>query len=481
MNAASVFDVATLAHVCAGVVIRSGGSFDRVTTDSRDVRAGDAFFALRGDRVDGHDFVGAAFAAGAAGVVVERSLAPNVLAAAPANAFVVQVADVVAALSALAAAHRRVLRRIPVVAVTGSCGKTTTKDMLDWILRTRGAVVASEKSFNNHLGVPLTLLRLTEQTSAAVVEIGTNAPGEIATLTALAQPDIAVVTLVAASHLEGLGSLAGVASEKGELVAALPRDGRAILNGDDARVRAMAARTAAPAEFVTLHDADAAGWRVREITPQSAATTFVVECVADGARATVRLPRLGRHNVLDATLALAAAHALGVPLDVGAAALATLPPTPRRLQVHTSGGVTWLDDTYNMNPGSAAAALAALAEHPGTGRRIFVAGEMLELGADAQRLHDDVGRAAAAAGVDVLLAVGPGTSALAAGARSAERDVAVHTVADVDAALAWLRANVRAGDRVLLKASRRVRLERVVDGMLATASPTASPAVRAAD
>jgi UDP-N-acetylmuramoyl-tripeptide--D-alanyl-D-alanine ligase len=446
-----------LAAQAGGRVLQPGaGPAHRITTDSRTLRAGDAFVALRGPTFDGHRFVGAALAGGAAGLVVERL--PEIPVAP--ERFVVLVPDAARALAAFGAGRRRQLARVPVAAITGSCGKTTTKDMLARMLAAAMPVVGSERSFNNHLGVPLTLLRMQPETAAAVVEIGTNAPGEIALLAAIAQPDIAIVTCVAPAHLEKLGSLAGVAAEKGALVESVPPGGLVILNADDPLVAAMAARSRAEVRLVRIgRRADAFA---TEVDPGQHGVRFRL----DG-ELPVLLPGLARHHVVDALLALLAAERLGVPRAQAIAALAQHAASPRRLERHVAAGVTVLDDTYNMNPASARAALQALADLRAPGRSLVVFGEMLELGSDSEPQHRALGAAIAAHEPHALLAVGAGAAAIADGACAAGLPARRVSRADSpEQALPLLRDCLQPGDAVLLKASRRVGLDRLVDRLL---------------
>jgi UDP-N-acetylmuramoyl-tripeptide--D-alanyl-D-alanine ligase len=372
----------------------------------------------------------------------------------------VRVADTGKALLDLAAEHRR-RHRAKVVGITGSCGKTSTKEWLGAVVASAFATVRSPGSFNNQVGVPLTLFAIEPHTRAAIVEIGTNAPGEIATLTAVARPDIGIVTCVAPAHLTGLGSLEGVAREKAALPAGLPEGGLCILNGDDAACRAMAGSTKAEVQFFSC--SRSADWFATDVRFHALGTTFLLQ----GQRP-VTLPRLGTHNVYNALAVIAAASRLGVAEEDILQALAKVPSAARRLEPKCAAGVTVFDDTYNMNPQSAAAALQALAGLAGTGRRIAVFGEMLELGAESVALHRGLGTEVVRTRQDVLVCVGAGALPIADGAcASGMAQARVHHVPDVDGALALLRDLVRAGDRVLCKASRRVALDRLVDRLVA--------------
>lgn len=454
---------AAIAKATGGEVLQRGAVAAGITTDSRGDCSGRLFVALRGANHDAHAFVGAAVQAGCAGLLVDRPRheLPALDRPGPGRSpFVVRVADTGKALLDLAAEHRR-RHRAKVVGITGSCGKTSTKEWLGAVLASVMPAVRSPGSFNNQIGVPLTLFAIEPGTRAAVVEIGTNAPGEIAQLTAVARPDVGIVTCVAPAHLEGLGSLEGVAREKAALPAGLPEGGLCILNGDDAACRAMAELTKADVQFTSV--TRATDWFATEVRFHALGTTFLLQ----GQRP-VTLPRLGTHNVYNALAVIAAASRLGVAEEDILQALARVPSAARRLEPKCAGGVTVFDDTYNMNPQSAAAALQALAGLVGGGRRIAVFGEMLELGTETVNLHRELGAEAARTRQDVLVCVGDGAAPIADGALGAGMAArSVHRVPDLEAALRLLRDLVRPGDRVLCKASRRVALDRLVDRLVA--------------
>lgn len=457
---------AAVARVAGGEVVRRGAPAHGVTTDSRGKCLGRLFVALRGANHDGHRFLADAAARGATGLLIDRGMDDAALAAALAPLgrvfapFVVRVPDTGRALLDLAAEHRR-RHRAKVVGITGSCGKTTTKEWLGAVLGRAMPTVRSPASFNNQIGVPLTLFAIEPETRAAVVEIGTNAPGEIGMLSAVARPDLGIVTCVAPAHLEGLGSLEGVALEKSALPAALPDEGLCLLNGDDAACRAMAERTRATVQFVGIdREAD---WFATDVQFHGLGTSFRLQ----GERP-VTLPVLGTHAVYNALLVIAAASQLGVAEQDVLQALAAVPAAARRLEAKVRGGVTVYDDTYNMNPESARAALHALAGTATAGRRIAVFGAMLELGAASEALHERLGAEVARTRQDQLLCVGAGAEPIARGAvRAGMSAVAVHVFAGVGEALAHLRSAVRPGDVVLAKASRRIGLDRLVDQLLA--------------
>ncbi|MBM3973337.1 MAG: UDP-N-acetylmuramoyl-tripeptide--D-alanyl-D-alanine ligase [Planctomycetes bacterium] len=460
---------AAVAKATAGEVLQRGVAAIGVETDTRKDCVGKLFVAIRGEKNDGHAFLEAVVQGGAAGLLVDqpRHELPALDRIAPSRTpFVVRVGDTTQALLDLAAEHRRRMRA-KVVGITGSCGKTSTKEWLGAVLAAAMPTVRSPQSFNNQIGVPITLFSIRPDTRAAVVEIGTNAPGEIAQLAGVARPDIGIVTCVAAAHLQGLGSIAGVAKEKSSLPASLPDDGLCILNGDDANCRAMAAATKAEVQFFRVGSASGGGpadWFATDVRFHALGTTFLLQ-----GKRPVTLARLGTHSVYNALAVIAAASRLGVAEETIVEALARLPAASRRLEPKVIAGVTVVDDTYNMNPQSAAAALQALAGMAPGGRRIAVFGEMRELGAESAALHRQVGAEVVRTRQDLLVTVGGGDAdAIADGAIAAGLPAArVHRVPDIDAALALLRAEARAGDRVLCKASRGVQLDRLVDRFVA--------------
>lgn len=459
-SAPSWLTPSAVARVADGVVLQRGRTATGVATDSRQDCEGRLFVALAGPNFDAHDHLAEAVRRGARGLLVSRPL--HELAGIDRGAglaFVVRVPDTRAAMLQLAGEHRR-RHRAKVVGITGSCGKTTTKDWLGAVLAAAMPTVRSPGSFNNQIGVPLTLFMIQPETRAAVVEIGTNAPGEIAQLTAVARPDVAIVTCVAPAHLEGLGSLEGVAREKAALPLGLDESGLCVLNGDDAACRAMAEQAKARVQLVAIDRP--ADWFATDVRFHALGTSFLLQ-----GKRPVTLPRLGTHNVYNALFVIAAASELGLPEESILQVLAQVPPAARRLEPKVVADVTLFDDTYNMNPQSARAGLQALAGMPGPGRRIVVFGEMLELGERSAELHRELGAAVALGGIDLLMCVGGGGRPIADGALAAGMPGArVHHCADVQAALQDLLALARPGDRILCKASRRIALDRLVDGFL---------------
>ncbi len=424
---------------------------DRVVIDSREAAPGALFVALPGERADGHDFVADAAARGATGALVA---AGRVVPDAPGAVLVDDPAD---ALLGLGGWVRDTVDPL-VVAITGSQGKTTTKDLTQAALGAGLRTVAAPGSYNNDLGVPLTCVRLEHDSQALIAEVGTRGIGHIARLAPLLRPDIAVVVAVGASHLELLGSLDAVAQAKGELVESLAPDGLAVLAGDDPRVAGLAERTVAAS--VTVGQQAARDWRAHDVTlDRRARARFTVEA-PDGRRAPVALGLPGAHNVTNALCALAVADAAGVDLAGAAAALATATGSRWRMEAHDlPGGGVVLNDAYNANPASTAAALEALAWVAVPGARVAVLGEMAELGTTAQDAHREVGAQAARLGLDGLVVVGDAAEAIAQGARAEGFAGTLVEAADPTAAHAAVGELVDGRSAVLVKASRAVGLE----------------------
>lgn len=419
----------------------------RVCHDSRQLQRGDLYVALRGERHDGHRFVEQAEAAGAVGALVSDwvdSPLPQL-----------RVPDTLTGLQAMGAAWRA-QQSLPVVAVTGSNGKTTTKQMLAAILATRGPVLATAGNLNNHIGVPLTLLGLRAEHRSAVIEMGANHAGEIALLTRLARPDVGVVTQAGDAHLEGFGSREGVARAKGELFAGLDH-GIAVINSDDAYAGLWAglAQQVRQIRFGLGVNADVRAEAVEALsTSDTQGSRFVLETPVG--RTSVRLPLPGLHNVINALAAAACAVAVGVDVAEIAEGLDRLVPPPGRLSwKSTPQGARLLDDSYNANPSSLQAGMALLAAQPGT--RLLVLGGMAELGADSVRLHHEAGRAARALGLDAIYGLGALAAEAVRGFGSPAK-----AFEDIDELTAAVRARLDSNSVVLIKGSRSARMERVV-------------------
>ncbi len=450
-----------LARLAGGrLLARSDRPIRGAAVDSRLVRPGELFVALPGERTDGHAFVGEAIARGAAALLVTRPVPDP---AALGDVTVVRVADALAALGTLAAGWRRRFRPL-VVGVTGSIAKTSAKEAIAAVLGRRLLTLRSEGNQNNEIGLPLTLLRLGPEHEAAVLEMGMYVGGEIAELARIAAPEIGVVTAVQPVHLERIGSLRAIEAAKGELLEALPPDGRAILNADDPIVRRMGGRSVARSTTYGFDRAADVGAEAVE-TAGLAGMRFVLRTAAG--RRPVAIPTLGRLSVHNALAGAAVGHVAGLSLDDIVAGLESGWSAPHRVQVVRAAGVTVVDDTYNASPRSVVAALDLLAGLPG--RRGAVLGEMLELGDVSQEGHHVVGEAAART-ADWLLVVGRAAAGIAEGALAAGMEPGrVSLVPDVDAAREHLLPRLRDGDVVLLKASRGIGLERLVDALVAAA------------
>lgn len=428
-----------------------------ISIDSRALAVGEAFFAIKGHRLDGHAYLAEAAGRGSACLIVHEL--PDEL---PPNVPLVLVHDTTKALGRLAAWHRAKFT-LPVVAVTGSNGKTTTKDLIAAILATRWNTLKPAGSFNNQWGLPLTLLGLGAEHGAVVVEVGTNQPGEIAALAKVAAPTVGVVTVVAPVHTELLGGIEGVREEKAALVRAVPADGVAVLNADDPRVASMARDT--PARVLTYGAAAAADVRVvGEVTDEPDGLAFTVE--HGDARQRIVLALSGRHNVTNALAAAGAGVALGFDLAAIAGGLATARPAKGRCVWRAAGEVRILDDTYNANPASVRAALDTVAAHREGARVVAVLGDMLELGPGVDDAHREIGGYVAETGVHVVVGMGRHARALVEGARAAGIAEAQHTETFEDT-VAFLLKELVPGDLVLVKGSRGMRMERIVDALVA--------------
>jgi UDP-N-acetylmuramoyl-tripeptide--D-alanyl-D-alanine ligase len=418
-----------------------------VSTDSRQIAAGSLFVALRGDKFDGHQFLGQVAAAGAAAAIVEKAPAD-----APPNLHLIGVADARQALGRLASTARKALRG-KVIAVAGSNGKTGTKYLIHAALSPKLRGTFSPKSYNNEIGVPLTLLPADPAHDYVVVEMGTNHRAEIRVLTKMAAPDIAVITNCGAEHLEGLGDLAGVRLENASITEGMNEKGLLVINGDDPELLAVAS-----------------GYRGRRITfglnPSNDLFASDIECGLEGvkfrlnkSRLIISIPQLGKHTAVNALAAIAIARRLGVAEEAVVAALASAGGPDMRLQPIQAGQITIINDAYNANPNSMRAALETLASLAPRNRRVAVLGDMLELGNASEEYHREIGRVAGNLGLHVLACVGPAAQHIArASAMSADR---VFSYTDAQAAAEDVPNWLTSGDLVLLKGSRSVRLELV--------------------
>jgi UDP-N-acetylmuramoyl-tripeptide--D-alanyl-D-alanine ligase len=458
LAATARLDLASVLEATGGRLL-PGASADGlagVCIDSRTLRAGELFVAVRGPRFDGHEFLAEAATRGAAAALVDREV--------PASAGLplIRVGDTTRALADLAR-HRRRACGVPVVAVTGSMGKTTTKEMLAALLATRGAVLKTEGNLNNRYGLPLTLLRLLPEHRAAALELGMSAAGELRELSAIAEPDVAVITNVAPVHLEFFASLDAIAAAKAEILEGLRAGGTAVLNGDDPRVQRIGQGHAGRVVWFgrdRRHDVSAENWR-------GTAFGMRFDLLVAGHRLDLALPLAGPHFVLNFLAAAAAAHVLGIEPEAMAEAASGMAPAPHRGEVlRLAGDVTLIDDSYNASPEAVRAASLALTTAAGR-RRVAFLGDMLELGPTGPDLHREVGETVGGR-VQVLVAVGTQAPALLEGARRAGLpESALLAFPDSSAAAAAAAALVAPGDAVLVKGSRGVRMEKVVEALLA--------------
>ena len=420
--------------------------------DSRTIRPDEVFFAVKGEKMDGHDFIAAALEKRAAAAVVSRANMGSWQSRSP----VIPVDDTLLALQTLATAVRRLWAK-PLIAVTGSAGKTTTKEAIAHVLSTRFCVHKSEGNFNNHFGLPLMLLKVEPEHDLAVVEMGMSHAGEITALARIAQPDTGVVTNVAPVHLEFFNSIADIARAKYELIESLPATGTAVLNADDEYVSQFG--RSFQGKVVTYGLGPTASVRAERVQALAEGGSRF-DLVAGDRRTTLSFPLVGNHNIYNGLAAVAVALEQGIPFADAAAALASLSPAEKRGQVVRIGNITVVNDCYNSNPKALVAMVDALAAMAAK-RRIVVAGEMLELGAQAGAMHRECGRDMARKGIDVLLGVRGLARDMVEAAKAA--GIAAEFVSRPEEAGAWLARETRDGDAVLLKASRGVKLEKALE------------------
>jgi UDP-N-acetylmuramoyl-tripeptide--D-alanyl-D-alanine ligase len=438
--------------------ISATGEFDHWATaqgfsiDSRTILQGELFFAVKGERMDGHDFVEQALEKKAVAAVVRS----DQLARYPAKARLLAVEDTLTALQKLSTAVRRLWGK-PLVGITGSAGKTTTKEAIAHLLSTRFRVLKSEGNFNNHFGLPLMLLKLEPEHDIAVVELGMSHAGEIAALARIAQPEIGVVTNVAPVHLEFFNSVADIARAKYELIESLPASATAVLNADDEYVSQFG--RGFKGKVVLYGESSAADVRAENIE-QHGADGSAFDLVIGSVRERTQLSLVGMHNVLNALAAVAVALERGLSPSQAAAALNSFRPADKRGQVLQLGNITVINDCYNSNPKALQAMVDTLAAMPGA-RHIVVAGEMLELGSGGEEFHRQAGQYIAGKKIDVAVGVRGQAQQLVDAARSA--GIRAEFVPTSEEAGEWLARETRDGDVVLLKASRGVKLERALE------------------
>lgn len=445
-----------LAEACGGE-LRNGSPqrlATNICTDSRKAGPGDLFFALAGDKFDAHSFLPEVAKTGVIAVVAEPQKIPsNFLTT------VIAVDNTREALGNLAARYRKDFE-LPIVAVGGSNGKTTTKELLASVLRQKFKTLWSEASFNNDIGVPVTLLKLEGAHQVAVLEVGTNHPGELAPLLKLIQPTMGLITSIGREHLEFFHDLAGVAKEEGELADALPAEGALFVNGESNCVEFIVERSRAKVVrvgFSPRHDCSASAIRFDE-----EGVTFAVRTYREDLCGEYRIKLLGRHQVLNALLALSVAGELGLSREEIQRGLAECEPAKMRLQSWTMNGIRILDDSYNANADSMQAALETLRDLPCAGRRVAVLGDMAELGAQTSSAHAEVGLCAATLGIDHLFSIGTMSRVTADSARKAGIR-GVTEILEVERAGESLKKFLKPGDVVLLKASRATRIERIAE------------------
>ncbi|HEY1790702.1 MAG TPA: UDP-N-acetylmuramoyl-tripeptide--D-alanyl-D-alanine ligase [Verrucomicrobiae bacterium] len=426
-----------------------------VCTDSRRAKPGDVFFAIKGENFDGHAFLNDVAEKKATALVVEHKKIPAKL---PGCA-VLAVPDTIAALGKFAAAYRRDFS-LPIVCVCGSNGKTTTKELIASVLKQKFSTLWSEASFNNNIGVPLTLLRMEKTHEAAVLEAGTNHPGELAPLLEMIRPGLGVLTNVGREHLEFFGDMAGVAREEGQLAELLPKDGTLFVNGDNQWTPEVVRRTRA--RVVCLGFGEKNDWRAENVRLDKNGVTFVAAAPVKEFCGEYRLSLLGRHQAQNALFAVALGAQVGMAAAQIQRGLADCKPAKMRMQYWEAGGIRVLDDAYNANADSMVAALETLRDLPMQGRRVAVLGDMAELGAHSEAAHAEVGRRAAELQVGQLFAVGKMAPIMARAARDAGLSRVIE-FENVEAATKAVKSFLKSGDLVLLKASRSSRLERIAE------------------
>ncbi len=437
--------------------------FNKISIDSRDISSDDVFVAIVGDVHDGHVFANDVVQRGVCGLIVSREKATQlpITEWQAQNIACVAVSDTTRALGDLAAFHR-LRTNVPVAAITGSNGKTTTRQMTAQVVAQKYKTLATIGNYNNQIGTPLTLLRLTSEYEQAVVEIGTNSPGEIARLAQICAPDIGVVTNVGPAHLEGLGSMDGVMREKEQLIKHLHAGGTAVLNADDRRVYQMAKRT--DKAVLLFGFSKNAAIRASAVNEKSGGISFQLHL--PDADLTVDLSVPGHFMVLNALAAAAVGNLLKVSAEEIKTGLERFQPVWGRMDIfQTANGIHIIDDTYNANPESMKAAITTLRTLRRNNRSLFVAGDMLELGDQAESLHKQVGTWAAAASIDKLLITGAFANAVVAGAINAEMRSADIFTGTREEILELLKQSLKPGDWILIKGSRGARMETIVKGL----------------
>jgi len=448
-----------------GILLQGGAEWSclGISTDTRTLSKGNLFIALVGDRFDGHDCLAAAAQNGASGLIL-RADRLGKLGAGSKGLPAIGVQDTLRALGDIAAMWRRRFR-LPIIAITGSSGKTTTKEMIAAIAARARRVLVTEGNLNNQIGLPLTLLRIREEHQLAVVEMGTNSPGEIARLAAIAVPDIGLITNIGPAHLEGLGSLEAIREEKGALFHAMEGRGTALINCDDDAIRILARRRRGPClTFGFASGTDITARQMEVLGPQG----IRFELVIDGTAVPVLLAAPGQHNVRNALAAAAAAWALGIERKEIAAGLSAFCPVPGRMEIRRlQNGVFMILDAYNANPASMREALMTLQGLRKKGRAVAILGDMLELGRRAEELHEEIGALLVKTGVDRIFLKGDLSRSMAAGAMKeglSEERIAYFD--DPEELVAPLRSFLKKGDWLLFKGSRKMKMEEAAEGII---------------
>jgi UDP-N-acetylmuramoyl-tripeptide--D-alanyl-D-alanine ligase len=440
-----------------------GIAFRGISTDSRTVGEGDLFIALKGERFDGHHFVIQVLEKKAGGVVIEEEKVGDMRWNGYRSRTVIAVKDTLRALGDLARERRRKFG-IPVVALTGSNGKTTSKEMIFSCLETTFPVLKTEGNFNNLIGLPLTLLRLTEKERVVVLEMGMNVPGEIRRLMEIAEPDAGLITNIERVHLEGLGSIERVKEEKGELFRKMKKDGVILVNQDDPRVVDLASEF--PGQKITFGVERSADVKAKEVRLRGTeGTSFIL--MMEGEETEITLPLLGKHFVPNALSAIGVASLFGIEMEKAKEALEHFRPAPMRMEIiHLSRGATLINDAYNANPRSMEVALETLAEVKGRGRAIAVLGDMMELGDFTEEAHQSLGRKAGDLSIDLLFVLGEQAPIVVEFAlRHGFEPTRAKVVEGHSEAVALLKERMQEGDWILVKGSRRMAMERIVESL----------------
>lgn len=448
----AVFTIEELCIATKGIVFNEGntGTFTGVCTDTRKVQPGDVFIALVGEKFDGHQFIAEAIERGAKAIIVSRPPA-----VAPMGITIITVLDTLKALQGVACFHRKRFQ-IPIIAITGSNGKTTTKDMVAAVLGSKFNVLKTEANFNNEIGLPLTLLQLTDRHEVAVVEMGMRGKGQIAELAAIAVPTVGVITNVGETHIELLGSIENIAAAKAELLAFIPQSGLSILNGDDHYVREMAKKSQSR---VTLFGLEQGALQAKDIRTDVQGMKFA--CHIGQESFSVSIPTVGKHNVYNGLAAIAVALELKLTFAEICRGFYNFNPSPMRLHIETMGDYIVINDAYNASPMSMSAAIDTLVE-VAPQRKVAVLGDMLELGPIAVVAHQQIGKKLAQCQIDLVVTVGELASFIANAASAAGIKAAI-PCSNHEEAQANLKKLMQPGDTVLIKGSRGMKMENIIN------------------